>query len=144
MVWARRSGQRGLVERLELALLGGGYGFRDLLEAFEFGAMQKFADVEQDNKTAFQLAHADDVAGLAIGKHRAGRFDFRRRNLQHLGGGIYDQADQLVVEFDDENAVLLVRMNFRLAETLAEIHYRDDLPAQVDYALDQIGSARNA
>src|SRR5207248_1558368 len=63
---------------------------------------------------------------------------------EHFGSGVDDQSDKLVFKLHDENAVLFVGLNFRLAKTLAQVHHRNDFAAQVYDTLDQIGSARDS
>src|SRR5260370_22967738 len=127
----------------ERALPCGSDGFRGLLKSFELRAMQEFGDVQQNNETSLEFADTGDVSGFAFGKDTARGFDLGGRNFQHFGSRVHDKADQLVVQLDDENAVLLIGMNLGLAEAFAEIHHRNDFPAQIDHALDQIGSAGN-
>src|ERR1700687_471023 len=105
--------------------------------------MQEFGDVQQNNETSLQFADPGDVTGLAFGKDTARGFDLGGRNLQHFGSRVHDKADQLVVQLHDENAVLLIGMNLGLAESFAEVHDGNDFAAQIDHALDQIGSTGN-
>src|SRR5215475_9823034 len=127
----------------ERASPDGGYRFRNLLETLELGAMQKLADVEQDDETTFELADPGNVAGLPFRKDRAWRLNLRRRNLQHFGSGVHNQADQLVFQLDNQDAVLLVVVNVGLAKELAKVHHRDDFAAEIDYTFDGVGSAGN-
>src|SRR5208337_4214042 len=115
-------------------------GFRGLLEFLEFRLAQEPGDIQEDNKAALELSHAGDIARLALGKHGAGRFDFRRRDLQDLGGGTHNESEELVIEFDDENAILFVRLDSDRAEALAQIHDRNDLAAKID---DTLNDARS-
>src|SRR5882672_3370444 len=124
-------------------LLCGDDGFRSLLESFVLRTLQQFCDVQQDDKAAFQFSHARDVAGFPFGKDRAGRIDFRGRNLQDFGRGVDDEPDQFIFQLNDEDAILLVRNDLGLTETLAEIHHRDDLSAEIDHTFDEIRGARN-
>ena len=78
-------------------------------------------------RSAFEFANSGDVAGLAIGKNGARSLNFRWRNLQDFGSGIDDQAEQLVFEFHDQNAVFLVRLDLRVAEPFAQIHHGNNL-----------------
>src|SRR6266478_3202192 len=105
--------------------------------------MQEFGDVQQNNETSLQFADTGDVTGFAFRKDIARGFDLGGRNLQHFRSRVHDEADQLVVQLHDENAVLPIGMNLGLAESFAEVHHRNDFPAQIDHALDQIGSAWN-
>src|SRR6267143_859494 len=130
-------------KRPKAGLLCGDDGFRGLLESFVLRTLQQFCDVQQDDETARQFSHSRNVAGLAFGEDRAGRIDFRGWNLQDFGRGIDDETDQFIFQLNDEDAVLLVRNNLGLTETLAEIHDRDDFPAEIDHTFDQIRSARN-
>src|SRR5882672_881073 len=130
-------------KRPKAGLLCGGDGFRGLLESFVLRALQQFCDIQQDDKTALQLSDSSDVAGFTFRKNRAGRIDFRRWNLQDFGRGIDDEADQFVFQLNDEDAVLLVRNDLGLTETLTEIHDRYDFPAEIDHPFDEIRSARN-
>src|SRR5579863_4787798 len=127
-----------------LGLSQGGDSLRGLLKFFEFGAMEQLGNIQKDNQPALQFSDASDVAGFAVGKNRAGRFDFRWRNFQHFGSGVNDQTDQFVVQLDDQNAVFLVGLSFGLAKALAQIHHRDDFSAQIDDAFDGVGSVRNS
>src|SRR5258708_28160462 len=111
----------------EKALPCGSDGFRDLLESFVLRAMQEFGDVQQNNETSLQFADTGDVSGFAFRKDTARGFDLRGRNLEHFRSRVYDEADQLVVELYDENAILLIVMNLGLAEPFAEIHHRNDV-----------------
>src|SRR6267142_1481251 len=139
-------GDRHLVRLSEVAerrLLCSGDGFRGLLESFVLRTLQQFCDVQQDDETALQFAHSGYVAGLAFGEDRTGRIDFRRRDLEDLGRGVDDKADQFVFQFNDEDAIFLVRNDFGLTETLSEIHHRNDFSAKINHTFDQIRSARN-
>src|SRR5689334_7720378 len=98
--------------------------------------MQQLADVQQYDQAALELADAGDVDGLTVGKHRAGRFDFRRWNFKDFRGGIDDKPDELRFQFDDQDAVFLVGGDFDLAKAFALVHHRDNLAAQVDHAFD--------
>src|SRR5205807_921130 len=105
--------------------------------------MQQFRDVQKDNEASLQFADASDVSGFAFPKDTARGFDLGGRNIQDRRSRVDDKSDQLVVEFDDENAVLLIGLNFGLSEPLTKIHHGDDFPAKVDDAFDQIRSARD-
>src|SRR5882724_3662190 len=129
--------------RPKAGLLCGDDGFRGLLESFVLRTLQQFGDVQQDDETALQFSDSGDVAGFAFGEDRAGGIDFRRRDLQDFGRGVDDETDQFVFQLNDEDAILLVRNDFGLTETLAEIHDRNDFSAEIDHAFDQIRSARN-
>src|SRR5882672_9752899 len=124
-------------------LLCSGDGFRGLLESFVLRTLQQFCDVQQNDETALQFSHSRYVAGLAFGEDRTGRIDFRRRDLEDLGRGVDDKTDQFVFQFNDEDAILFVRNNLGLTETLAEIHHRNDFSAKINHTFDQIRSARN-
>src|SRR5713101_98159 len=103
--------------------------------------MQEFGNVEQNNETSLQFADASDVTRFAFRKDTARGFDLGRRNLEDFRSRVDDEADQFVVEFDDENAVPFVGLNFGLTEAFAEVHDRNDLPAQIDDAFDQVRRA---
>src|SRR5260370_25820949 len=105
--------------------------------------MQQLRNVQKDDETSLQFTDAGDIPGLAFREDTARRLDLGGRNLEHLRSGVYDEADQFLVQLDDENAVFLIGMNFGLAESLAKVHHRNDFPAQIVDALDQIGSAGN-
>src|SRR5260370_13269031 len=105
--------------------------------------MQQFRNVQKDNEPPLQFTDAGDVPGLAFRKDPPRRLDLGGRNLEHFRSGVYDEADQLIVQFDDENAVFLIGMNFGLPEALAKVHHGNNFPAQIDHALNQIGSAGN-
>ncbi len=124
--------------------LGGGDGFRDLLESFELRAVQELGNVQQDDEAALQLPYAGDVARFALSEDRAGGFDFGGRNFQHFRGGVDNEPDQFVFQFDDQDAVLFIVLNFDLAETFAKVHHRNDFAAQVYDALDQFRGAGNS
>src|SRR5258708_30894581 len=123
------------------ALLRSAYEFRGLLESFELRAMQKLGNIQQNDEPAFELAHAGDVARLPFRKKISRGLDLRRRDPQDLRSGIYDQAHQLIVQLDHQDAVLFVRLNLRLAKALAQVHHRNDLPAQVDHSFNRFRSA---
>jgi hypothetical protein len=65
--------------------------------------------VISNDEAAFQLSDTDDVTGLAFSEDRAGGFDIGGRDFQDFGSGVDDQAEQLVVQFHNENAILFVR-----------------------------------
>src|SRR5215469_10303114 len=100
--------------------------------------MQELGDVEQNDETALEFANTGDVTGVAVGEHGAGRFDFGKRNLEHFRSGVDDEADEFVFQLDDQNAVLFVRLDFGLAETLAKVDHRDDFSAEVNHAFDSV------
>src|SRR5260370_31659174 len=127
----------------EKTLPCGSDGFRGLLESFELRAMQEFRDVQQNNKTSLEFADASDVSGFAFRKDTARGFDIGGRNLEHFRSRVDDEADQLVVQLDDENAVFLIGKNLGQAKALTEVHHRNDFAAQIDDTLNQIGSAGN-
>src|SRR5260370_33592132 len=104
---------------MERALLCGGDGFRGLLESFELRAMQEFGNVQQNDETAFELPDSNYVPGLAVGQNAAGSFDIRSRNLDDFEGGIDEEAEQFILELDDEIAGCLIVSNLRLATTCA-------------------------
>src|SRR5438128_368852 len=105
--------------------------------------MQELGNIEQNDESAVEFSDAGDVGGFAVGENGSRRFDFGRRNFQDFRGGIDDEAEKFGVKLHDENTIFLVRRDFRLAETLAEIHYRNDFAAQVDDAFDGVGSVGN-
>src|SRR6266851_6864151 len=127
-----------------LGLSQRGDSFRGLLEFFEFGAMEQFGNIQQNDQAAFEFADTGNIAGFAVGKNGAGRFDLRRRNFQDFGSGMNDEADQLVVQLDHQNTVFLVGLSFGLAEALAQIHHRNNFAAEIDDALDGVGSVGNS
>src|SRR6266446_7391321 len=124
-------------------LLCSGDGFRSLLESFVLRTLQQFCDVQQDDETALQFSNSGDVTGFTFRKNRARGIDFRRGDLQDFGRGVDDETDQFVFQLDDEDAILSVRNDFGLAETLAEIHHRNDFSAEVDHAFDEVRGTRN-
>src|SRR5258708_32295726 len=123
------------------ALLRSAYEFRGLPETFELRAMQKLRNIQQDDELALELAYAGDVARFSFREKISRGLDLRRRDPQDLRSGIYDQAHQLIVQLDHQDAVLFVRLNLRLAKALAQVHHRNDLPAQVDHAFNRFRSA---
>src|SRR6059058_5892390 len=118
----------GTFRESERELPDGSDGFRDLLEASVFGTLQEFRNIQKDDEAALEFADSGHVTGLAIGKNGSWGFDFRRRNFEHFGSGVDDQSDKLVFKLHDENAVLFVGLNFRLAKTLAQVNHRNILP----------------
>src|SRR4029077_1119749 len=127
----------------EESLPYGSDGFRGLLESFVLRAMQESCNVQQNDETPLQLAHTSDVSGFAFRKDTARGFDVRGRNLEHFRSRIDDKSNQFVVKLDDENPVLLIGNNLSLAEPFTEIHNRNDFPAEVDDALNQIRRTRD-
>src|SRR6266566_5240755 len=148
MAYVPATVRQRLPEKMKLP--DGGDGFRNLLEAFEFGTLQEFRDVQKDDEPAFQFADTGDITRFAFGKNTAGSFYFRRRNLEHFGSGVDDQTNEFVLELDNEYAVLLVGLNVRLAKALAQVHHRNDFAAKVYDPLDELrraghgGDFRNA
>src|SRR5690348_8403720 len=133
--------ERRTVSKGRTRLPDGSDGFRDLLEAFVFGTLQELGNIQKNDEAAFEFADAGHVTGFAFGKNGSWRFNIRRRNFQHFGSRVDNQADEFVLEFDDENAILFVGLNLGLAEALAQVHHGDNLAAKIDHAFDQVRSA---
>src|SRR5882724_12460085 len=126
-----------------LALPGKRDGIHGLLELAIFGPAQKTSDIQKDDEAPLELADSRDVVGFAVGKNGARGFDFGRRNLEHFRGGTDNQAEELVIQFDDENAILFVGLGRSGAEAFAQIHHGDNFPAKVYDAFDQVWRAGN-
>src|SRR5437879_969676 len=105
--------------------------------------MQEFRNIQQNDETALQFAYSRDVSGFAFGKYAARSFDLGGGNFEHFRSRVYDETDQFVVQLNDENAVLLIGLNFRLAKSFAKVHDGNDFPAQIDDAFNQIARAGN-
>src|SRR6266481_4044953 len=121
----------------------GGDSFRGLLEFLVFRTMQELGNIQQDDEAAFEFAYSGDIARFAVGKDGAGRFNFRRRNFQDFRSRIDDESNQLVVQFNDENTVFLIVLNFRLAKTLAQVHHGNDFAPKVDDSFNGVWSVGN-
>src|SRR4029077_14701836 len=72
-----------------------------------------------------------DVTGFTFCEYTSRRFNVRRWNLQHFRSRVHDEPDQLAIELHDQDAVFLVRRDIDVAETLPQIHHRNDLAAQI-------------
>src|SRR5260221_410179 len=124
-----------------LALPGKRDGIHGLLELAIFGPAQKTSDIQKDDEAHIELADSRDLFGFAVAKNGARGFDFGRRNLEYFRGGTDNQAEELVIQLDDENAILFVGLGRGSAESFAQIHHGDYFSAKVYDALDQVGRA---
>src|SRR6266852_6423710 len=140
----RASGSAAFPDRIGGTLLCSADGFRGLLESFQFRPLQKLGDIQEDNQAAAELADPGDTARVAFRNHRPRGFDFRGRNLQHFRCGVNDEADQFVFQFHDQDTAFLAGLSLATAESLAQVHYGDDFPPEIDDTLDHLRRAGNS
>src|SRR5260221_2696642 len=124
-----------------LALPGKRDGIHGLLELAIFGLAQKTSDIQKDDEAPLELADSRDVVGFAVGKNGARGFDFGRRNLEYFRGGTDNQAEELVIQLDDENAILFVGLSSGSADSFAQIPHGAYFSAKVHDGLGQVERA---
>src|ERR1700683_208670 len=98
--------------------------------------LQDLGQIEKDHQPSFEFGHASHVIHAAILKEVVGRFDFRGWNPDHFGSGIHEQSNQALIYFSHDNAIFAIGDDVFFAKSLAQVHYRHDLAAEIDDALD--------
>jgi hypothetical protein len=87
-----------------------------------------------------KTGHAVQAAIMKRGRRR---LDIGRRNFQHFGGRVHDQAGKPSVVLNHQNPVSLAHADFLFAEPFAQVDHRDNLAAQVDYAFHVVRRVGN-
>ncbi len=100
---------------------------------------QQFAHVEQHDQASCDLAQSRHAVQAAFLKHCRRSFHGVGWNLQDFGSRIDDQPGQPAGVLDHQNAILFPQRGLLFSETLAQVHDRNDLAAQVDHALQIVG-----
>ena len=117
--------------------------FRDFIQSLQFNALQNPAQVEKNNQPVLQFANPRDVVHVFIRENVLRRLDFRRREPQHFGSGIHQESYQPLFQLDDYDPAFRAAFDGGFAETLAQVHYCNNLPSKIDDAFDVIGGVRD-
>ena len=94
-------------------------------------------EIDQYQQPLVDLADPLHVFAFHLSQFR-GRFEVSFRNAQNLGNFIHHEAQDLAVDLGHDDAGTFIVLARGYTHAPAQANHRDDLPAQVNDAIDKV------